>query len=202
MSDAEDSGVVVWQRHIDPGAGRRRWRLLGAWFAAPAVIVTAVGWLAAGPGVAGGLAICFAILGGVATLWVSVLGQAEAVNPQIRLVDGCLRDATTSVVVADVEAWTTRRRGQFSVTDGLRFPAPVALAEFRLASASAPGRVSATVPASEGDAVGGTPRAGDRGDGIVAFPWPEMGAAELDAVRAALEPHIPAPWVPPDRLGG
>lgn len=189
MNDRD--GLVVWQRQIDRDAGRRRWRKLGGWFAAPAAAVTAITWLAGGAAIAVGLAICFALLGGVAAAWVSVLGRAEVLNPEIRLVDGRLRDGTTSVVVADIEAWTTRRSGQFSVANGLRFPAPIALAEFRVGTEAA---VDTGVGEPDGSA------APEPGPVVVTFPWPEMTADELDGVRAALEPHIPAPWVPPDRL--
>jgi hypothetical protein len=195
VNGRDGDGLVVWQRQIDPDAGRRRWRKLGVWFAAPVVAVTAITWLAGSGAIAVGLAICFALLGGVAALWVSVLGQAEVLNPEIRLAGGRLRDGTASVVVADIEAWTTRRSGQFSVANGLRFPAPIALAEFRVAS----DRVTSDRPVDDG--VGEADGSAVSGPTIVTFPWPEMAAEELDGVRAALEAHIPAPWVPPDRFG-
>ncbi|MFN3214920.1 MAG: hypothetical protein ACE367_00315 [Acidimicrobiales bacterium] len=190
MNGRDGDGLLLWQRQVDPDAGRRRWRKLGVWFAAPAVAVTAITRLAGSGAIAVGLAICFALLGGVAALWVSVLGQAEVLNPEIRLAGGRLRDGTTSVVVADIEAWTTRRSGQFSVANGLRFPAPIALAEFR---------VTPHRPAD--DCVGEADGPGAPGPTIVTFPWPEMAADELEGVRSALEPHIPAPWVPPENLG-
>jgi hypothetical protein len=194
VNGRDGDGLIVWQRQIDRDAGRRRWRKLGAWYAAPAAAVTAITWLAGSGAIAVGLAICFALLGGVAALWVSVLGQAEVLNPEIRLVGGRLRDGTTSVVVADIEAWTTRRSGQFSVANGLRFPAPIALAEFRVTS----DRLTSDRPVDDG--VGAADGSATPGPTIVTFPWPEMAAEELDGVRAALEPHIHAPWVPPDHL--
>lgn len=198
MNGRDGDGLLLWQRQVDPDAGRRRWRKLGVWFAAPAVAVTAITWLAGSGAIAVGLAICFALLGGVAALWVSVLGQAEVLNPEIRLAGGRLRDGTTSVVVADIEAWTTRRSGQFSVANGLRFPAPIALAEFRVTS-DTPGHGGAGGSADH-RAVEADGPAAPRST-FVTFPWPEMTAEELDGVRAALEPHIPAPWVPPENLG-
>jgi hypothetical protein len=189
VSGRSSDGLIMWQRQVDRAADRRRWRKLGIRFAAPAAAITAVASLSGGAGVAVGLAICFAVLGAVATFWISVLGQAQGLNPEIRLIDGRLRDCTTtSVVVADIEAWTTRRSGQFSVANGLRFPAPIAVAEFR-------------VTWTPDEAVGHADGSAAPSPTIVRFPWPEMAAEELDGVRAALEPHIPVPWVPPDRLG-
>ena len=34
----------------------------------------------------------------------------------------------------------------------------------------------------------------------VRFAWPSMPVAEIDGIREALAPHIPAPWVPLSQL--
>lgn len=184
MRERDTGGAIVWQRQVDRAAAERRWRRLGLWFVAPATAVSVIALFAGGVGAAIGLAICFVILGVVAAFWISVLNQALELNTEIRLVDGSLADCTTSVRVADIEAWTTTRTGQFSAAKGIGSHAPTAQAQFRLGHATV---------GDGSDAVGSE---------IVVFPWPEMSARELDGIREALEPHIAAPWVPPDRIHG
>jgi len=195
MSQPSGAGVVVWERQVDHLAAQQRWRRLGFWLGGPAVLVVVTALLSSGVGAAAGLLVCFVFVGAVIAFWIMTVNRGYDINNEIRLVDGHLADTTTRVVVAHIEAWTTIRTSPYIVANGLGSSAPVAVVRFRVATPGIDARSGSEGPGDDRPAH-------DSGLTIVTFPWPEMTAGELEGVRQALEPHIPAPWVPGDRLHG
>lgn len=187
MSGTDERGIVVWQRDIDHEAGARRWRRFLLWYVAPVVVIMIIVAVAVGIGEALGVLILAGLFGLMLAGWIFFVTLNDRSGAEIRLVDGELVFGNKRVPVAEVECWSTRRSSMVSVHTAMgRKGNFEAVAMFRF-------------PMMDGG------RRGVRMDGGEAysaktFGWATMGQDEIEGVRAALTPHIPAPWVTPEEL--
>ncbi len=185
----EESGTVVWRRPIDVEAPGRRWRKLLRWYGLPLVVVLAVGFVVGGIGAVFGLAILLGLFGGLLASWVALLNHNERANPEIRLDGDELVVGSKRVRVEGADAWTT------------------VMAETRT-SLGTPGRTQRVklakllirVPVLRDDGQRETRPDGGPAFEVTGFTWAAMDDAGLEGIRAALEPHLSAPYVPADRI--
>ncbi len=184
MSDA--AVQIVWTRRVNLAAQHRRWVRLGLWYGAPVSVAIVGTALCVGVGEAFGLMILLGGFGMMLAVWLFLTNFVERQNGELRLhPDGVLQWGQKRIHLNRVDAWTTRMdefRAVTSTPSGPRsMGQPSARVLFRYAQ-----------PEVE---VGANPL-----DRYRVIFWIRMSEAELEEVRACLEPHIPAPWVPPDQL--
>ncbi|MDJ0976778.1 MAG: hypothetical protein QNJ98_20145 [Planctomycetota bacterium] len=184
MNEATANGDAIWTRTFDEERNRGRWKRFLKLYVLPMAIVLGVGAALGGLGAFLGLLILLGIFGGMLALWIWMHGFLLRQNPIIRLVDGQLVWGQKSVPVDAIEAWTTYRDPYIPRT---QFAGKlVAQVIFRVAVYN--------------DGERATRADGEPASDNVVFGWAEMPPEELAEVRAALEPHIDAPWITRDEL--
>jgi hypothetical protein len=181
MDRAGAGGTIVWQRSFDEKALRRRWRFFTRWYVIPLVVALLVALVLGGPGAMLGVFILFGGIGALLAFALWLYDRSLREHPEIHLVDGRLVQGDTAVCLDDVEVWSTLRSLGSSAT-----ASPIAVVIFR-------------VPHVRDGRRGVRPDGGAAYE-RVRFGWTEMTSTELDEVRRALAPHVPAPWVPADEL--
>ncbi|MDJ0522231.1 MAG: hypothetical protein QNJ90_09175 [Planctomycetota bacterium] len=179
MSSTATAGEVIWARQFDKAASKQRWRKFRRWFLLPLIVVLAIAFAAGGVGAFLGVLILAGALVGMVAVMYLLRDVTLRQNPEIRLADGQLVAGQKSVKVADIERWTTHR---YTKVERTNLGRPETLVGFRVASYE--------------DGKRGTRADGTPAFEIQAFTWAQMPVEELETVREALEPHIPAMWVP------
>jgi len=179
-----DGDRVIWTRNIDFDAQRRRWRTFRRFVIVPGVLLSAGIWIVRGWQEGLGGLFLLALFGGLIAAWIWLLSFTERQNAEIVLT-ACGRlklgrkPRIPAVPVADVRAWSSGATRTSNSLANQRSHADkhvdLAVVSFRFRSES-----SVTEP--------------------VRFAWPSMPVAEIDGIREALAPHIPAPWVPLSQL--
>ena len=186
---SEGNGHVVWRRPFDPEARGRRRRKLLLGYGLPFVLALAVGYAVGGTGALLGLAILLGLFGLLLVAWVELISHNERMNPEIRIDGDSLVVGRKRVRIADAEAWTTVMRKQTTsvgAPNTTSHRCTLARLRFRIPVVRDGERVT-------------RPDGGPAFE-VVGFAWPAMGADQLDGIRAALEPHLSAPYVPADRI--
>lgn len=176
---------MIWRRRDDDGSSRKRWRRFLLWYVAPSAAAVVVALALGGPGAAAGVGILLGILGVIVAAWVFVVGLSKRIGAEIRLVDGQLICGKKSVSVDAIERWTSYRPKMQRHGTGV--------------NAGIDGVVAFRVP-DEDEGHRSVRPDGRPAFTHVSFIWAAMTGHEFDEIRAAIEPHVSAPWVPQEQL--
>jgi len=181
-ADAEPRREIVWTRAIDQAALSARWRKLGLYYGLPVIAVLAVGLIVGGAGAFLGLAILLGLFGLMLVALVFFKNLNAKANATIERAGDELILGNRRVDLTRLESWATKSdKEDWGVREAAVSGNPMAgnaitaTVIFRMTSESGPE--------------------------VVRFVWAEMPPDHLDQLRATLEPHIDAPFVPSDQTG-
>jgi hypothetical protein len=184
---ASDAGVVIWTRAVDRELQARRRRRFLAWWIGPTVVLAAVMLLIYGPGEMSGILLVSALFGGLLYGYFELRNFQRRQNLEIRLVGEELVSGKVRIPVRNVQRFTT----QMTAITGFANAGGTVVSS----SASA-GTARFLVKLDEIREGRFTRTSHDWLD----FLWPLMPEEELAGVRAAIEPHLPVAWTPPEHF--
>lgn len=197
MSDSSTSpGTVIWTREVDHDALADRWRKLGKYYGLPCLAALVIALVAGGFGAFLGVLIVLGTFSLLVVGWVFFKNVGARQNATISLVDDHIVMGNRRVDRSRIESWATR----YSEVDlGVR---EMAVSGNPMAGDAITGRLVFRLAMYD--------ESGDRGvraDGGPAFEtevfaWAEMSAESLERMAASIAPHIDAPRVEVDDIGG
>lgn len=161
---------VIWTRTIDAEASARAWQRFGLFGCIPAALALVIALIFGGIAAFLGVLILGAFVLALVAGWIFFKQLGNRMNPTVSLDGTDLVWARRRVPTGDVVLWSTfKSEVQVQLREHRHTSRSMGAMRFRLRDGSEP-----------------------------EFLWPSLPEEDLEGLKAAVTPHVAAPWIPVD----